>query len=82
LLQLKQRRNLTADQFAYFIGKKYDRLKKAHGGAREASSQNENLKTEAKLVLDHGISRATVHRAAEFSRNVDAIADAVGEISS
>src|SRR4051812_37102970 len=26
------RRNLTPDQFAYFIGRKYDRLKRAQGG--------------------------------------------------
>jgi N6-adenosine-specific RNA methylase IME4 len=30
------RRNLTADEFAYHIGRKYERAKKAHGGDRKS----------------------------------------------
>lgn len=76
------RRNLTADQFSYFIGRKYDRLKRAPHRplSEEKGSQNENLtKTEDVVAAQHGIGRATVHRAAEYARNVDAIADEIGQ---
>ena len=105
------RRNLTADQFAYFIGRKYDRLKKAHGGERPARpdtqtldflavetvlprevparnvqepagarSQNETLeKTAAKVALEHGVGERTVHRSADYSRAVNAIAEVAGD---
>jgi hypothetical protein len=37
------------------------------------------LKTADALAAEHGISAPTVRRAAEFSRNVDTIAEVLGE---
>jgi N6-adenosine-specific RNA methylase IME4 len=73
------RRNLTADAFAYFIGRKYERRKAGHGGARIASRQNDDLKTAGAVASEHGLSPRTVERAAEFARNVDTIAESLGE---
>ena len=80
------RRNLTPDQFAYFIGRKYERQKARHGGNRGnqytlASDQNDQLPTAERIASEHGISAPTVRRAAEFARNVDAIADEIGEVA-
>ena len=100
------RRNLTADQFAYFIGEKYNRLKKAHGGtgANQHTKPEENddqpelpecfsdevavapvekeqraqiapfAKTAERVAIEHGVNQATVHRSADYSRAVNAIA--------
>lgn len=73
------RRNLTADQFNYFIGRKYDRMKKSQGRPCGKSRQNDDLKTNAKIAAEHGIGERTVERAAEFSRNVDSIAEQIGD---
>lgn len=73
------RRNLPPDWFAYYLGKKYEREKQAHGGDREASSQNGNLKTSEKIAAEHGVSKNTVIRAADFARDVEAIAEKVGD---
>jgi N6-adenosine-specific RNA methylase IME4 len=76
------RRNLTTDQFAYFIGKKYERLKNTHGGhagPRNSSGQNDHLKTSERIAAEHGTSEKAVRRAGEFAHNVDAIADAIGD---
>jgi hypothetical protein len=68
------RRNLTPDQFKYFLGKKYDREKKAHGGDRKSSGQNDHLnKTASTIATAHGTSEKTVRRAAEFARAIDAV---------
>jgi N6-adenosine-specific RNA methylase IME4 len=72
------RRNLTADQFSYFIGRKYERIKRSHGGAREASGQNDHLKTATAVAEQHGVSEKTVRRAGDYANDVDAIADQVG----
>jgi N6-adenosine-specific RNA methylase IME4 len=74
------RRNLPPDWFSYYLGQKYEREKKAHGGAREASPQNEDLKkTSEKVAAEYGVSKATVERAAVFAKDVEAIADKVGD---
>lgn len=80
------RRNLTADQFAYYVGRKYARLKKAHGGDRKtddaiSSRQNDdlNLKTSSIVAAQHGIGARTVERAASYAADVDTAADALGD---
>ena len=80
------RRNLTPDQIAYFIGRKYEREKARHGGNRgnqymAPSDQNDQLPTAERIASEHGISAPTVRRAAEFARNVDAIADEIGAVA-
>jgi len=65
------RRNLTPDGFKYILGRLYNRQKKEHGGAREASAQIEPLKTAERLAEEHGVSPATVKRAGEFAKAVE-----------
>ena len=73
------------EDFGGFIGRKYERTKKAQndGGAgipKGSEDQNDpRLTTAEKIAAQHGISAPTVKRAAEFSRNVDSIADQIGE---
>src|SRR4051794_36526754 len=83
------RRNLTVDQFRYYLGQKYLRLKKTHGGDRgnqhmaAPSPQNEDMaprqKTAEVIAKQHGIGRATVERAADYARDVNAIAAVFGD---
>jgi hypothetical protein len=84
------RRNLTADQFAYYIGRKYERLKKAQGGTganqyidKEQSDQNDHSarseKTSNVIAGQHGISAPTVRRDAAYARDVDDIANTFGD---
>lgn len=70
------RRNLTRDQFTLLIGRRYNRVKKAHGGAREseeASGQIVHLKTAESLATDYGVTERTVRRAGQFADAVEAI---------
>src|SRR4051812_11072656 len=84
------RRNLTPNQFAYFIGRKYERLKKAQGGTGanqytddEQSDQNDHSakpeKTSQIIAGQHGISAPTVRRAENFAHDVDEIAHTFGD---
>jgi len=52
-------------------GRVYERTKKAHGGAREASTQNGDLKTSELLAEKFGVSKNTIQRDAQFARAVD-----------
>ena len=45
------RRNLTPDQRSIIRGRRYNRMKKAQGGAREASGQSDHLKTAAAICI-------------------------------
>ena len=57
------------------IGKKYLEEKKEHGGDRKSSAHFEHLKepekTAEKIGKEHGVSQATVRRAADFAEEVD-----------
>ena len=46
------RRNLTPDDFKLLLGRRYNAAKGEHGGAREASDQNDPLKTSERLAQD------------------------------
>jgi phage N-6-adenine-methyltransferase len=83
------RRNLTADQFAYYIGQKYERLKKAQGAPEGnanrcvQSHQNDGVErprgTADVVARQHGIGPATVERAAAFARDVNTAAAVFGD---
>jgi len=55
-------------------------MKKAHGGARGASPQNEDLKTSQKLAAQFGVSHATIERDAQFARAVEVVKQSDPEI--
>lgn len=61
-------RNITPDQFRYFLGWLYNRTKKAVGGTganqhKQRDQIDPSAKTADKLADDHGVSPATVKRA-------------------
>ncbi len=59
------RRNLTPEQKSYLRGKRYHlEEKKAHGGEREASSDNQNLeRTRERLATEFGVAPSTIQSA-------------------
>lgn len=67
------RRNLTPDQVALLRGRRYNRLKKQHGGDRRSIPQNEDLngKTAARLAREHGVSRQTIERDGQFAAAIE-----------
>lgn len=67
------RRNLTADAFTLLLGRRYARAKKAHGGARLSSGQNDHMpeRTADRLAEEHGVSEKTVRRAEKFFQEVE-----------
>lgn len=71
------RRNLTADQFRFVLGRRYNREKKAQGGtgANQHKSQRDQIDTSAKtadrLAKEHGVSAATVKRAGKFAEEAE-----------
>ncbi len=70
------RRNLTAQQRAYYIGKEYLLEKKSHGGDRTsegARGQNDPLKTAEKIAEKYKTAPKTVKRDAEFAKAVDTL---------
>ncbi|HNS21329.1 MAG TPA: DNA N-6-adenine-methyltransferase [Sedimentisphaerales bacterium] len=70
------RRNLTKDQFALLLGRRYNRQKKPHGGRRRSSGHSDHLKTAQRLAQEHGVSEATVRRAGTFAAAIDKLKDA------
>lgn len=72
------KRNLTAEERAYVIGKMYNLAKVSHGGSRpKANPQNEGLNTAEKIGEKVKVSESTVERAGQFAEALDRI----GEIS-
>lgn len=62
------RRNLTKDQFAYLIGRRYNREKNKQGGA---TSNRQNVALG--LAKQHGVSDRTVERAGQYADAVEII---------
>lgn len=60
------RRNLRPEQMSLLRGRRYNRTKKTHGGQREPSPQNDDLKTAERLAQQHGVSKATIERDGKF----------------
>lgn len=73
------RRNLTEQQYTYFVGKKYESEKHTNGGNRGnqytkvAEVQNDPLPTAEKVAKELGISSGTVKRAAQYAHGIDTI---------
>ncbi|OQB78639.1 MAG: DNA N-6-adenine-methyltransferase (Dam) [Planctomycetes bacterium ADurb.Bin126] len=68
------RRNLTPDQMSLLRGRRYNRLKKEHGGDRRGDgsrAQSDPLKTADKLAGEHGVSAPTIKRDGQFAEAVD-----------
>ena len=65
------RRNLSPEQTALLRGRIYNRVKKSHGGKREASAQNDHLKTSEALADTFGVSGPTIRRDGEFAEAVE-----------
>lgn len=69
------RRNLTPELKSYYRGLQYHREKNRHGGKREASSQNENLKTSDRLAELYKVSKNTILRDEQFALGIDKLAE-------
>lgn len=72
------RRNVTSEQRDYLMGKMYTETKNTHGGTREASPQNEDMKKSEQIGEQFKVGHATVERAEKFALAVDQIADNCG----
>lgn len=71
------RRNVGKSEFAYLMGKLYEAKKRQDGGHGDQKSgpRNEVPKTAQRVAEEFGVSRATVERAAQYTRAVDKMAD-------
>jgi len=67
------RRNLTPDQMSLIRGRMYNRTKRQDGGHGDQKSghQNEVPNVAERLASEHGVSRATIERDAQFSNAVE-----------
>ena len=65
--------DLSADQASLLRGRRYNRTKKKHGGKREPSRQNDDLKTAYRLAAQHGVSHGTIERDGAFATAVDKV---------
>jgi N6-adenosine-specific RNA methylase IME4 len=66
------RRNLTADAFKLYLGRRYNRAKKQNGErGKEKLAQNDPASTAEVLAKQHGVSPATVKRDAKFAEEVE-----------
>lgn len=78
------RRNLTPMQISYLRGKRYEQEKKqphAPSGARVEKPDNLSgfSETADRLADELKVTGRTIHRDAQFTRAVDALADAAGD---
>lgn len=74
------RRNLSPDMMSYIRGRMYNRMKEAHGGARESSGQNVHLpKTSEILAQQTGVSEKTVRRDEQYFKAVEKVAAALDQ---
>jgi N6-adenosine-specific RNA methylase IME4 len=66
------RRNLSPDAFKLLLGRRYNRTKKNDGQrGPQKLDQNEPASTAEKIAKEHGVSAATVKRAAKFAEEVE-----------
>lgn len=69
------RRNITPEQRAYLLGRRYEAEKKKHGGDRKSNPQNgELISTADRIASEVGVGKNTVERAGKFAQAVDTIA--------
>lgn len=70
------RRNLSPDARRLLLGRRYNRVKKGDGErGPQKLDQSEPASTAARLAKEHGVSEATVKRAAKFAEEVEANPD-------
>lgn len=74
------KRNLTAEQKTYMIGKMYEARKKTQGGrhgnqyTKLATAQNAQLPTTSESIAEEqGINQATVRRAEKYAQGIEKI---------
>ena len=65
------RRNLNEEQYRYYLGCRYNRVKNDHGGDRKSSGHCDHLKTAQSLAEEYGTGEKTVRRAGEFAAEID-----------
>lgn len=74
------RRNITPEQKAYLLGKRYEAERKKRSGRPEKCAQSEPIseaqptRTADRLAEELGVGHATIRRAADYARAVDALA--------
>jgi hypothetical protein len=74
------RRNLNAEQKAYYLGKQYELAKlEAHRPAGKGAHDGPLIKTSKRIAAEHQVGVNTTKRAAQFTRAIDVIADSVGQ---
>jgi DNA modification methylase len=82
------RRNLTDEKRTYLIGKQYAARKKREGANPKYLNipqlpQNEvvqqTINTSKKIAEEQNVSRATVERAAEYSKAIDTLTENIGK---
>ena len=76
------RRNLTPDQFRYYLGRKYERKKHNNYGFDDRSvGQNDprSDRVSAEIATQHGTSEKTVRRAADYAKNLDEVSEVLGD---
>jgi hypothetical protein len=81
------RRNITDDQRAYLIGKRYKEEKKEHGNTKEAIKEQVkgnscpslgDKKTDIKIAEQSKVGLSTVQRAEKFADAVDKVSESTG----
>jgi hypothetical protein len=77
------RRNLTADQFALYLGKLYNVEKPKQGGTganQHGAQTGHSVRSARQLAQEHGVSEKTVRRAGEFAEAVEKVKKADPDI--
>lgn len=70
------RRNLTPALVQLIRGRRYNRMKRSHGGDRRSSSpHSEGLKTAEALAVEMNVSRATIERDGRFAEALEQLRD-------
>lgn len=69
------RRNCSPEDYKILTGRIYNRRRKRHGGQREASGQNDHLKTSQEVGDEFGLSERAVRRNAKRAEVYDDIAE-------
>jgi hypothetical protein len=76
------RRNLTPNQRAILLGRRYNRLKQPHGGQVPGSSgqKSHSFNTAERIGQEHGVDESAVRRAGAFAAAVDTLKATIPDI--